>query len=206
VDWVSAAAWNATATRRLGDLLKATREQVRRTHGGVARVWVLAIVFEAQQRGAFHPHIVLGYRTAADRAALDTFRDTLRRKRGDYGFGTGQHGSFDKGMPDRFSGLHAGRYIAKYLRPDGAKRSFVPLLEAIAKITPRDPKTKRLKVLVRPVYVSPTLTRATGALSSTHQGWQCSANVTGRPMSAARRISSGENAHRPSASPVNTPQ
>lgn len=162
INWVSAAEWNATATGRLGDLLTATREQVRRTHGGTARVWVLAIVFEAQQRGAFHPHIVLGYRTAADRAALDTFRDTLQRKRGDYGFGVGQRGSFDAGMPDRFSGSHAGRYIAKYLRPAGAKRSFVPLLEAVAKITPRDPQTNRLKVLVRPVYVSPTLTRATG--------------------------------------------
>ena len=78
-------------------------------------------MFEAQQRGVFHPHIVLGYRTAADRAALDTFRDALRRKRGSYGFGIGRRGSFDGGLPERFTGSDAGRYISKYLRPDGAK-------------------------------------------------------------------------------------
>jgi hypothetical protein len=162
VEWMAAAEWNAAATRRLGDLLKVAREQVRRSHGGVARVWVLAIVFEAQQRGVFHPHIVLGYRTAAERAALDTFRETLRRKRGGYGFGIGRRGSFDGGLSDRFTGVDAGRYIAKYLRPDGAKRLFVPLLKATGEITPRDPKTRRLKVQVRPVYVSPVLTRVTG--------------------------------------------
>jgi hypothetical protein len=123
---------------------------------------VLAIVFESQQRGVFHPHIVVGYRTAADRAALDTFRDTVWRKRGEYGFGMGWSGSFDGGLPDRFTGQHAGRYISKYLRPDGAKRSFVPLLEAIARVTPRDPETGRLTQQVRPVYVSPILTRVTG--------------------------------------------
>ena len=49
-----------------------------------------------------------------------------------------------------------------YLRPDGAKTSFVPLLEAINRITPRDPETGRLVCLVRPVYVSPMLTKLTG--------------------------------------------
>jgi len=125
-------------------------------------VWVLAIVFEAQKRGVFHPHLVLGYRTAADRAALDTFRETLWRKRGRSGFGTGARGSFDAGLPERFTGLDAGRYIAKYLRPDGAKGSFVPLLQAIEEVTPRNPTTGRLRQLVRPVYVSPVLTQETG--------------------------------------------
>ncbi|HLW79628.1 MAG TPA: hypothetical protein VKU44_08525, partial [Terriglobia bacterium] len=158
----TAARWNASATGRLGELLKVAREQVRRTHGGAARVWVLAIVFEAQKRGVFHPHLVLGYRTAADRAALDTFRETLWRKRGRSGFGTGARGSFDAGLPERFTGLDAGRYIAKYLRPDGAKGSFVPLLQAIEEVTPRNPTTGRLRQLVRPVYVSPVLTQETG--------------------------------------------
>jgi len=61
-----------------------------------------------------------------------------------------------------FAARDAGRYISKYLRPDGAKTSFVPLPEAINRITPRDPDTGRLKVLLRPVYVSPVLTRHTG--------------------------------------------
>ena len=44
----------------------------------------------------------------------------------------------------------------------GAKTSFVPLLEAINRIMPRDPETGRPKVVVRPVYVSVMLTRETG--------------------------------------------
>jgi hypothetical protein len=74
----------------------------------------------------------------------------------------GRQGSFDGGQPDRFSGSDARRHISKYLRPDGAKTSFVPLLEAVAQITPRDPDTGRHKNLLRPVYVSPRLTRVTG--------------------------------------------
>ena len=162
VGWLAAARWNSTLTKRLGDLLKVARELTRRRHGSNASVVVLAYVCESQQRGVFHPHVVLGYRTAADRAALDTFREALRRKRGKYGFGTGRRGSYDGGEPDRFSGSDAGRYISKYLRPDGAKASFVPLLEAVNRITPRDPETGRHKQLLRPVYVSPVLTRITG--------------------------------------------
>lgn len=161
VDWVAAAAWNATVTKRLGDLLKVAREQTRRRHGSKVRVYVLGYVCEAQQRGVFHPLVVLGYRTAAERAALDTFRNALRRKRKAYGFGTGRQ-SFDAGEPDRFSARDAGRYISKYLRPDGAKRSFVPLLEGVNRMTPRDPLTGRHKYLLRPVYVSPVLTKLTG--------------------------------------------
>jgi len=143
-------------------LLKVARERTRRKHGGKVRVDVLGYVCEAQQRGVFHPHVVLGYRTAAERAALDTFRDTLRLKRGAYGFGTGRKGSYDAGHPERFSTRDAARYISKYLRPDRAKTSFVPLLAAIGRITTRDPETGRSRNLVRPVYVSPVLTRRTG--------------------------------------------
>jgi hypothetical protein len=161
VDATAAAEWNATVTKRLGDLLKAAREQTRRKHGK-ARVEIVGYVCEAQQRGVFHPHLVLGYRTAADRAALDTFVGTLRRKRGAYGFGTGRRGSFDAGKPDRFTAADAARYVSKYLRPDRAKISFVPLLEGVNRVTPRNPRTGRHEQLVRPVYVSTALTRITG--------------------------------------------
>jgi hypothetical protein len=57
---VAAADWNATVTRRLGELLKVARERTRRKHCRHARVEVLGYVCEAQQRGAFHPHVVLG--------------------------------------------------------------------------------------------------------------------------------------------------
>jgi hypothetical protein len=162
VHWLDAAIWNSTVTKRLGDLLKVARERTRRKHGRNVRVHVLAYVCESQQRGVFHPHVVLGYRTAGDRAALDTFVEALRRQRGAYGFGIGRRGSFDGGKPDRFTGRDAGRYISKYLRPDGAKASFVPLLEAVNRITERDPATGRHKHLIRPVYISPVLTRITG--------------------------------------------
>jgi hypothetical protein len=158
---VAAAQWNADLTVRLGQLLKLARERVRRKHGRNAKVVVLGYVCESQQRGVFHPHVVLGYVTAADRAALDTFRGALAQRRGDYRFGTGP-GSFDAGTPERFSAADAARYISKYLRPDGAKTSFVPLLEAVTRITPRNPETGRLKYLLRPVYVSPRLTKITG--------------------------------------------
>jgi hypothetical protein len=161
VDSTAAAQWNATVAKRLGELLKAAREQTRRKHGK-ARVEVVGYVCEAQQRGVFHPHLVLGYRTAGDRAALDTFIDALRRKRGAYGFGTGSRGSFDGGKPDRFTAADAARYVSKYLRPDRAKTSFVPLLEGVSRVTPRNPLTGRHEQLVRPVYVSTALTRITG--------------------------------------------
>jgi hypothetical protein len=90
-------------------VIKVASEQTRRKHGKHARVEVLAYVCEAQQREVFHPHIVLGYRTAGDRAALDTFVAALKRARGRYGFGTGRQGSFDGGKPDRFTGSEAGR-------------------------------------------------------------------------------------------------
>jgi hypothetical protein len=72
VDWLAAARWNAAVTKQLGDLRKAAGERTRRRHGENGVV-VLAYVCDAQQRGVFHPHVVLGYRTAADRAALETF-------------------------------------------------------------------------------------------------------------------------------------
>jgi hypothetical protein len=161
VHLAAAAGWNATVTKRLGELLKVAREQTRRKHGK-ARVDVLGYVCEAQQRGVFHPHLVLGYRTTADRAALDTFVSTLRRKRGVYGFGAGRRGSFDGGTPDRFSAGDAARYVSKYLRPDRAKTSFVPLLRAVNRITARDRNTGRHVNLVRPVYVSTLLSKRTG--------------------------------------------
>jgi hypothetical protein len=142
-------------------LLKLARERTRRRHGKRGQIVVLGYVCEAQQRGIFHPHVILGYRTAADRAALDTFRGALKEARGRHGFGTGRK-SFNAGLPDRFSPRDAARYVTKYLRPDGAKTSFVPLLRAIEQLAPRDPATGRSKVLVRPVYVSTQLTRITG--------------------------------------------
>ena len=160
VHWLEAAVWNADLTVRLGRLLKLARERVRHKHGQHAKVVVLGYVCESQQRGVFHPHIVLGYTTAADRAALDTFRGALAQRRGEYGRYRTQ--VVRRRNPGSFLAADAARYISKYLRPDGAKTSFVPLLEAVNRITPRGPETGRLRYLLRPVYISPKLTKITG--------------------------------------------
>jgi hypothetical protein len=161
VEWLAAAEWNATVTRRLGELPKVARERTRREHGRKARVEVLGYVCEAQQRGVFHPHVGLG---------TELLR-TLRRLRRSawhsgvdvgYGFETGRRGLVDAGMSTVSAASDAGRYISKYLRPDGVKSSFGPMLEAVNRITPRDPDTGCHKSLLRPVYVSPALTRLTG--------------------------------------------
>lgn len=151
----AAATWNSDVTRRLSGLIDRAQQQVRYHHGKCGKVVVLGYVLEAQQRGVLHPHLVLGYQTAADRAALETFRSSLKKSRGAFGFGTGR-GSFDAGQPDRFNAADAARYVSKYLRPDGAKSSFVPLLANVERLTPRNPQTGRLKSLLRPVYINPS--------------------------------------------------
>lgn len=151
-----AARWNADVTARLGALLKVARENTRRwsRRNGGGEVVVLAYVLEAQERGVFHPHVVLGYRTGRDRAALDVFRGHLKRARGEYGFGRGSAG-FDAGKAGWFPDAgKAASYISKYLRSDGRKASIVPLLANVGAWC-----SERL---VRPVYVNPKLTRLTG--------------------------------------------
>ena len=145
-----------------GDLLKVAREQTRRKHGcrvacRGARIRMRGPAARRlpSARGAGLPD------GGGSGRAGHLPRGAAAKTRG-YGFGTGRRGSFDAGQPERFTARDAGRYISKYLRPDGAKTSFVPLLEASTGSRQRDPKTGRLKVLVRPVYVSTTLTRRTG--------------------------------------------
>lgn len=165
VEYFAAANWNRDVTKRLGTLLRAARESVRDDRAITGKVTVLGYVCEVQDRGVFHPHVVLGYRTADDRVALDRYRKTLRRRRGAHGFGRGRAG-FDAGKPDRFNALDSGRYIAKYLRPDRAKSSFVPALQAVESLTPRNPQTGRRTAVIRPVYVSKVLTGRTGVTVS----------------------------------------
>lgn len=160
----AAAEWNDGLTKRLSDLLDAARERTARVHGREhgSQVVVLAYVLEAHRRGVLHVHLVLGYGgSAADRAALETFRRAVGKRRHRYRFGS----NFNAGQPDRFSGRDAARYIGKYLRPDGAKESFLPLLAAVEAITPRRRDRRgvaRLARQLRPVFVNPKLTRASG--------------------------------------------
>jgi hypothetical protein len=174
VDETAAAVWNADVARRLSALMNRCQQRVRDRHGKGVHVVLLCYVLEAQRRGVLHPHLVLGYRTAKERKALDTLRKGLRELRGEYGFGTGS-GSFDEGQPERFNPADAARYISKYLRPDSAKASFVPLLSSLERLVPyrRDPETGEVlmspskakesmerpaRVQLRPVYTNRKLT------------------------------------------------
>jgi hypothetical protein len=158
VDRWAAADWNRTATKRLSALIHAASERVRRANVGSPHV--LATVLELK-RGVFHAHIVLGYE-GFTRKALDVFLDALDDLRGEYGFGTSKRGGFDRGHPGRFSGPHAGLYTSKYLRPDGAKGSFIPALIRMEQLIKRYPETGRPVEQIRPVFVSPKLTRRSG--------------------------------------------
>lgn len=158
VDQWAAAHWNKTATKRLSRLVHAAKERLRRAR--LARPEVLATVLELK-RGVFHAHIVLGY-YGYSREGLAAFLDVVDELRGEYGFGTSKGGGFDRGYPGRYSGAHAGLYISKYLRPDGAKGSFVPALLKMEELIERDPETGRPKEQLRPVYVSSKLTRKSG--------------------------------------------
>jgi histone H3/H4 len=156
VERSAAAEWNAQCARNLSKLIRQARKYAKRRSRGT--VTVLAYVLERQERGLFHPHVVLGYQTGPDREALDLFTAYMRRHRARYGFSR-QRAGFKPGQPGRFKGDHAGRYVAKYLRPDQAKASFIPLLRDVAQLAPR---TEGRRSLVRPVYVSPQLTSVTG--------------------------------------------
>ena len=168
VDSFAAARWNADVAQRLGLLNDACQARVRRAHGKSGRVQVLAYVCEAQQRGVLHPHIVLGWRTAADLAALDTYRKAMRKLRGNYGFGTGRAG-FHPGF-ERFGAAGAAQYVSKYLRK-GDGGAFSEALAVVDRLGPKKVvkgkawpyrEYRRPAHLLRPVWVSPILTNKTG--------------------------------------------
>lgn len=149
------AQWNLAVERNLSRLTKAAHRAVRRS-GCPGRVTVLLRVDERQSRGVFHPHIALGIRTAADRVALDVFCGYVKANRAQYGFSARENG-YDLTPPDKYVPGHAAVYMAKYVRPDRAKASFVPLLRDIERVARVNERTGRREI-VRPVYVSRCLT------------------------------------------------
>ena len=66
-----AAEWNATALQRWGKLRDAVYSQARRRFGKV-QVVVLAGVWQRQERGLLHAHIVVGFDNGGH--ALDIVR------------------------------------------------------------------------------------------------------------------------------------
>lgn len=158
VDAWEAAKWNRTATRRLSAICNAAGTRVRRQGLVVPTMLVRALELK---RGVFHAHLVLGFKWS-EVGGLMAYGQALDDLRGEYGFGTSKHGGFDLGQPGRFNGEHAGLYASKYLRPNGAKGSFIPALRLIEQLTERDPETGRPTEQLRPVYVNPRLTARSG--------------------------------------------
>lgn len=156
-EW-DAAQWNRTANKRLAALTDTAR--VRTKRAGLQPPEILGRVLELK-RGVFHAHVILGF-TWGSRTGLEHFLDQLDDRRGQYGFGTSKAGGFDRGEPGKFTGAHAGLYSSKYLRPDGAKGSFIPALILIEQLQERDPETGRPMHHFRPVYVNRKLTQKSG--------------------------------------------
>ena len=112
-----AAEWNATALQRWGKLRDAVYSQARRRFGKV-QVVVLAGVWQRQERGLLHAHIVVGFDNGGHALDIVTFyRRQMCKLLGAYGFSEGRHG-FHSGRTDRYSARDASRYLAPYLKPD----------------------------------------------------------------------------------------
>lgn len=158
VDSWAAAKWNRTVTRRLSRICNVSASRVRRQGLSVPTVLVRALELK---RGVFHAHVVLGFKWS-EIEGLQAYGQALDELRGEYEFGTSKHGGFDLGEPGRFNGEHAGLYASKYLRPHGAKGSFIPALRNLEMVSDRNPETGRRTEQLRPVYVNPKLTARSG--------------------------------------------
>jgi hypothetical protein len=142
--------WNGTAPARWRGLHRAAAERARRRHGRfslVARTW------EYQRRGALHMHVVLGVRSARERASAQTYVDALHELRQAHEFGYVDRGRKHAGKRtlEIVPAEVAGRYLAKYLSPlDGDGK---PTLSATALEPDVPPQV---------AYVSRELTASTG--------------------------------------------
>jgi hypothetical protein len=74
-----AAEWNATAPQRWGKLRDAVYSQVRRRFGKV-QVVVLAVVWQRQERGLLHAHVVVGFEDGGNGLDVVTFYRRRMRK------------------------------------------------------------------------------------------------------------------------------
>jgi len=117
VNWAHGYLWNKQAPHHWRGYYQEAQQHVQRELGW--RADVLAWVWQYQQRGLLHKHLILGVATASDRAAADRLVFWLDRLRGKYRFGFVDRGRWDYKRRRRclreMTGKHAGRYAAKYL-------------------------------------------------------------------------------------------
>jgi hypothetical protein len=109
--------WNENAPAHWRLLNAEVQKRVRAELGIAATL--LIWVWEKQRRGALHKHFVLGVATARERHAAHRYLAIMDELRGFYGFGFMDRGKWDQKRGRRslreLTGLHAGRYTAKYL-------------------------------------------------------------------------------------------
>jgi hypothetical protein len=145
--------WNEQAAVNWRLLNAEAQKRTRAECGRPAAL--LAWVWEKQRRGALHKHFALGTATARERHAAHVYLRHMESLRGFFGFGFMDRGKWDQKRQRRslreLTGLHAGRYMAKYLM----KRSSTGDLAVQELVKDRD-----VPPLV--VYVTRRLTSVTG--------------------------------------------
>lgn len=150
--------WNRTARRRWRRLHLWASRPLRAWAREHAPGWrVLFRSWEYQRRGVLHLHLVVPYGTPAERRVTDLYVENLHRAARNYGFGYVMGGDTAKRPRwDRVprvkpaDGPAAARYVCKYVAATGAGK------EGMADVA------KRTATRGSVLYISPTLTRASG--------------------------------------------
>jgi hypothetical protein len=155
--------WNAQAPVNWRLLNAKVQKLVRAETGEGATL--LAWVWEKQRRGALHKHFILGVATAAERHRAHRYLAIMEELRRFYGFGFMDRGKWDQKRGGRalreLTGLHAGRYVAKYL----SKRDEHGDLAVSEMVLHRD-----VPPLI--VYVARRLTSQTGVTMRALREWR----------------------------------
>ena len=133
-------AWAAAAPDNWRRLRDAARLAVKRADLPTAAL-VLERVWEPQQRGVPHLHVVAGARTPLERAAVERFHAELVRLAPDYGFGPQLH------VTKPMTGAEAARYLAGYLL--GRSRRKGTIRDNLA-----DPRMPRSLIWITPAIGS----------------------------------------------------
>lgn len=111
-------AWAAAAPENWKRLRDAARWRVKAA-GLPTAALVLQRVWEPQQRGVPHLHIVAGARTPLEREAVEYFHAEIVRLAPDYGFGPQLH------VTKPMTGEEAARYLAGYLLGRSRKKGTI---------------------------------------------------------------------------------
>lgn len=140
--------FNEAAMKAWSSLWASVRVSVAEKFG-TGRALLLAYVPEPQLRGVLHYHVVLGARSARDRAALNYATRLLRRRASGHGWGAVHYPEQGRsGVVKLRNGVQAAAYVGKYLtKAESVKGLTALVLDGSAP--------------TRAVYVSTRLTRDT---------------------------------------------